>query len=80
MIQLLIWKFFVSSSFFFFFKAYCSSKKQVTFMFKLVDAIYCWSGAACVSSLSLYYTNYIIYLKKTDKSQNSGLCFDNWLS
>lgn len=64
MIQLLIWKFFVSSSFFFLFflKAYCSSKKQVTFMFKLVDAIYCWSGAACVSSLCHYITQIILFI------------------
>lgn len=62
MIQLLIWKFFVSSSFFFFFKAYCSSKKQVTFMFKLVDAIYCWSSAACVSSLCHYITQIILFI------------------
>lgn len=78
MIQLLIWKFFVSSSFFFL-KAYCSSKKQVTFMFKLVDAIYCWSGAVSPVYVIILHKLYYLF-KKTDKSQNSGLCFDNWLS
>lgn len=48
-------------------------------MFKPVDAIYCWSGA--VSSVYVIILHKLYYLfKKTDKSQNSGLCFDNWLS
>lgn len=60
MIQLLIWKFHSLFLLFLFLKAYCSSKKQVTFMFKLVDAIYCWSGA--VSPVCHYITQIILFI------------------